>query len=111
MQMQWTWVAVAGGGLAVGHRPKLKELALLAGEGATHVLTLLSEGEGALAIGAAAEAAGLTWLWLPLPSANPKLFDEAAIRDVVSAVKKTLKRGGRVFIHCSAGIHRTGLIT
>ncbi len=36
------WVAVGGGHLAIGPRPKLRSLSALRRHGATHVLTLLS---------------------------------------------------------------------
>ena len=49
------WVDVSGGHLAVGHRPKIKGLHALRQQGATHVLTLLCESEGAAEIGAAAQ--------------------------------------------------------
>jgi protein-tyrosine phosphatase len=103
------WVPVAGGCLMVGHRPKLAVLEKLASDGATHVLTLLSEHEGALEIGEATEEAGMTWLWLPL-SSRPEHADESAVRAALKSVRLALLQGGRVFVHCSAGIHRTGMI-
>ena len=47
-------VPVAGGALALTHRPKLKSIPALRGLGATHLVTLLSEREGAKQIGDAA---------------------------------------------------------
>jgi hypothetical protein len=46
-----------------------------------HLVTLLSASEGASALGAAARAAGLEWIWLGLPNAQrpePPLRDEIA---------------------------------
>ena len=53
------WVQLGNGRMAIGHRPKLKSFAGLRSAGCTHVVTLLSEREGASAIGAAAQRAGL----------------------------------------------------
>ena len=102
------WVAVSGGALAIGHRPKSKSLAAL---GATHIVTLLSEREGAHDIAQAAERAGVEWLWFPLKSGNPAEADERATRALLRTLRHALLSGGKIFIHCSAGIHRTGMIT
>ena len=110
MHSAWSWVAIGGGKLAIGHRPKVKTLAALAEDGATHVLTLLSEREGAIEICDAARAAGLVSIWLPLASARPDEADESAVRATLKAVRAVLMSGGGVFVHCSAGIHRTGMI-
>jgi protein-tyrosine phosphatase len=103
-----TWVAIGGGQLAIGHRPKKKDIRQLE---ATHVLTLLSEREGALEIRAATEAAGLIWMWLPLSSGNPAEANEREARTMLKALRQALMGGAKVFVHCSAGIHRTGMIT
>ncbi|MBK8978841.1 MAG: tyrosine-protein phosphatase [Planctomycetes bacterium] len=106
------WVPVAGGRLAVGHRPRLRALAALRRSGATHILTLTSESEGARDIERSARDAGLRWLWLPLANGEPP---EAARIPVIASmflgVSEVLAQGGAVFAHCSAGIHRTGMIT
>ena len=111
MSATWTWAAVGGGHLAVGHRPKISDLARLAAAGGTHVLTLLSEREGARAIGDAVEDAGLVWLWLPLESGRPEDAGVAAVRVAIGQVRAALLEGGRVLVHCSAGIHRTGMVS
>ena|SRR5688572_6638862 len=110
METTWTWIAVGGGHLAIGHRPKVKALPTLAANGGTHVLTLLSEREGALAIRDAVTVAGLVSIWLPLASGDPAEADERAVRAALREVRQVLMSGGRVFVHCSAGIHRTGMI-
>lgn len=103
------WVDVGGGAVALGHRPKRKHLRDLPGAGATHVLTLLSEREGALEVRNATLAAGLTWLWLPLASGDPAKAPD--VRPTLRQLRDVLLQGGRVFIHCAAGIHRTGMVT
>jgi hypothetical protein len=78
-------VSVGGGAAALTHRPKLKALPAMRAAGVTHLVTLLSASEGAPAVGAAARAAGL-----------------AALSNLIAA-------GAHVAVHCSAGIHRTGM--
>ncbi|MEV0406463.1 tyrosine-protein phosphatase [Actinoallomurus sp. NPDC050550] len=106
------FVAVGGGMLAVTHRPKVKSLPAMRSLGATHLVTLLSRREGAWAMGSAARAAGLEWIWVDLANADPPppgRYGEMAraLLDIASL----LREGAAVVIHCSAGIHRTGMFT
>lgn len=105
------WVPVGGGHLSIGHRPKIKAIPTLGQHGATHLLTLLSEAEGAADIGAAVKKAGLNWLWFPMESADPPERGRAEVLTLYENVRAVLAGGGRVFVHCSAGIHRTGMMT
>jgi hypothetical protein len=105
------WVDVVGGRIAVGHRPRLAGISSLRAMGATHVWTLLGEREGALDIGAAVRAAGLHWIWLPLANGEPpgpELLPQ--VGNVFREFRVVLQGGGAVFVHCSAGIHRTGMM-
>lgn len=106
------WVDVAGGRLSVGPRPKVKALATMREAGVTHLVTLLSEGEGARDLGAAAQAAGLAWQWLPLRNGDPPApTAEPAIAAALDTWVALLARGAALYIHCAAGIHRTGMLT
>ncbi|TAA45008.1 protein-tyrosine phosphatase family protein [Corallincola spongiicola] len=105
------WLELSHGGIAIGHRPKMKLLKNMQASGVTHIMTLLSEKEGAKEIGRAAEQQGLTWLWLPLPSAEPPAQDRVeAINELFSHCVDALQAQAKIYIHCSAGIHRTGMI-
>ncbi len=102
------WQDLGGGRLALGPRPKVRALA---GLGATHLATLLSEGEGARELGEAAARAGLTWLWLPLPNGDPPT--QARTVEVLATLDAwigLLAGGAAIYLHCAAGIHRTGMI-
>ncbi len=102
---------VSSGSLALGHRPGRGAYASLKRAGATHIATVLSRAEAAEGIGEAARQAGLVWIWLDLGSTKtlPPL-KSPAIRAAVAAVSDALAGGARVYLHCSAGIHRTGMI-
>ncbi|MGH1374118.1 MAG: protein-tyrosine phosphatase family protein [Cellvibrionaceae bacterium] len=100
------------GALAIGHRPKLKKLNLFQQQGTTHIWTLLSEREGALDIRKASRKAGLEWLWLPLANGKPPEDDLLPeIKTCFDECKAALEQGGFIYLHCSAGIHRTGMIS
>ncbi|PCC75018.1 hypothetical protein SAMN02745121_03776 [Nannocystis exedens] len=100
-----TWRALAGGHLAIGHKPGRDLRAALAESGCTHVLSLLAEHEGA-------SAAIGTPLRLPLATAEPPPAGRSPeIRALFAELQALLAGGARIYIHCSAGLHRTGLIT
>jgi len=101
-------VDVGGGKLALTHRPKKTDPPEFRAAGVTHLVTLLTEREGAKDVGALATKAGLTWIWCPLDGANVKAPVEA-VRDALDAAASALRAGGAVVVHCSAGIHRTGM--
>jgi len=104
-------VAVGGGRLALGHRPKKSSLHALAAGGCTHVLTLMADREGAPAVGELTRGAGLAWLWFPLENGNP--LPPARDRDALELLDhlaSLLREGASIFVHCSAGIHRTGML-
>ena len=102
---------VSAGSLALGHRPGRGAYASLKRAGATHIATVLSRAEGAEAIGVAAHQAGFVWIWLDLGSTrNLPSLKNPTILSVVEALAGALAGGGRVYLHCSAGIHRTGMI-
>jgi protein-tyrosine phosphatase len=101
---------VRAGALALGHRPRLKDIARLHECGITHVVTLLAEREGAKQIGETVRTAGLTWIWCPLVNGQPPDTQvTATIQPVVAQLAKLVDDGAAILIHCSAGIHRTGM--
>jgi protein-tyrosine phosphatase len=109
MALIHAWFAVGGGALAVGPRPGRRTLPAL--RAATDVLTLLSEKEGAPAIKAEVENMGLRWWNLPLPNGRPFGPDnDDGIAALFVELKQRLAGGGRIYVHCAAGIHRTGMI-
>ena len=105
------WIPLGNGRLTLWHRPGAKALQKLRTFGCDCVLTLLSFKEGAPAIGKMVEKAGIEWLWLPLENGQPP--EGAAARSVLSTlpvIADRLESGRSILVHCSAGIHRTGMV-
>jgi protein-tyrosine phosphatase len=103
------WFPVGGGALALGPRPGKRTYPAL--RDATDVLTLLTAEEGALAIQAEIERLGLRFWHLPLPNGKPFPPErDAAIRECFVPLRARLGEGARLYVHCAAGIHRTGMI-
>ncbi|WP_222107231.1 protein-tyrosine phosphatase family protein [[Actinomadura] parvosata] len=101
---------MGSGTLSVTRRPQLRALPGIASLGVTHVVTLLSRHEGALQLGSAVRALGLPWIWIPLPgAAPPPPTSDQRLGTALMQVSSLLRDGGHVLVHCSAGIHRTGM--
>lgn len=96
--------------LFIGPRPGKKTLDALKGLDLTHCCTLLSEREGAPAIRSICGKIGCDWIWVPLEGGRVEVLREAGLADLVrtflEAVGETPEP--RIYLHCSAGIHRTG---
>lgn len=106
------FVPLRAGALSIGHRPRVRAVARLKAQGVTHVVTALSEAEGPGPIGTAVRNAGLTWIWIPLGST--KVLPARARPDLMAKVDEiaaALEAGARVYLHCAAGIHRTGMLS
>lgn len=105
------WTTLKCGSLALWHRPGTKVFPALKEQGCSHILTLMSKKEGADLIEAETIKNKMSWLWLPLENAKP-VFDKEqmnVIKKMLKNVKDLLDNRANIFIHCSAGIHRTGM--
>lgn len=104
------FVTVGGGTLALIHRPRLRSLPAIKAAGATHLVTLLSRREGAGTVGSAARAVGLTWVWLAWDHGGPPRPAQAGeFAAALTHTARLLDDGAAIVIHCSAGVHRTGM--
>lgn len=109
---QADWVNVFNGHLAIGHRPSAKLVSDLKLQNTSHLLTLLSESEGSRDIKILCDKSDMGWLWFPMKSAGSPAEDRLQeLADLFQKMESILKDGGKIYIHCSAGIHRTGMIT
>ncbi|WP_448700449.1 dual specificity protein phosphatase family protein [Mucilaginibacter sp. AW1-3] len=105
-----TWIPLLNGHLAIGHKPgKKMPVSHLKGEGTTTVVTLLNDNEGAADIGQQSAKAGIDWIGFPL-SASVQNNNPAEVSKLMAQLQQRVQDGGKVYIHCSAGIHRTGII-
>lgn len=96
-------------------RDLASDLSSIRAWGATALVTLLDADEFDLLnvprLGDMAEAAGLDWYHLPIPDMAPpgwqfeRRWIYAGIR-----LRRLLRRGGRVVIHCRVGLGRSGTI-
>ncbi len=110
--MPLNWVPVGQGRLALWGRPASKSFPFLKEEGCTRVITLLSQKEGGAAIGLLAASTQLAWTWIPLPGAKPPIGEARALLvERLAQLSDYLDQGESLLIHCSAGIHRTGMVT
>lgn len=107
------WVKVENGFMAIGHKPGGKiSFEGLKEEGTSTVLTLLQNNEGASLIGKRLQSLQINWIWFPFSASKP--HDGKALVEVKNSYQelaKLLEAGDKIYIHCSAGIHRTGMIT
>lgn len=105
------WSSAGPGRLALWHRPKLRAIAYLPRAGCDRIATLLSEREGAREIGVAVEAAGMEWSWIPLPGGRPPLGSASRrAQEGLLQLSERLDDGKSILMHCSAGMHRTGMM-
>ena len=106
-----TFVHLHPGALAIGHRPPLRSLGRMREAGVTHIVTVLSQQEDPHSIAAATRSAGLEWIWIELGSTkNLPARAKPEIKTALCSLASILRGGGRIYLHCSAGIHRTGMI-
>lgn len=106
------WHPVAGGKLAVTHRPKLRTVSDFRAQGCDWVVSLLGEAETPLKICDAVRQTGMGWIWLERSHGRPPEGKELhTLWRQVSALAGLIESGNAVLIHCSAGQHRTGMVS
>jgi len=104
------WVAIGNGKLTLWHFPGKRSIPALKNFGVTRIVSLLTEAQGALRVGEPAQALGIAWTWVPVRNGKPPQKEtEQRLFAGISEISRALDAGDSVLIHCSAGIHRTGM--
>lgn len=99
--------------LSIGPRPSNRLLADLHALGVTDLVTLLSHSEGGEQIGQRAVAHHVSWHWLPMRGADLAQIDPDMLKGRLIALAagfRAIEEPRRIHVHCSAGIHRTGMV-
>lgn len=109
-----TFYPFSKGNIAIGGKPGSQTLSLLQEEKCTLIVTLLKRGEkGVLEIQQIAQKLGIGWLHCPMSASELPVRPEkiATFRAAYAQMGAELAQGGKIFVHCAAGIHRTGAFT
>jgi len=101
--------------ITLGPRPGKKSLKRLQELSLTHCCTLLAEREGAPLIAKICKQIGTDdapceWVWLPLEGGNLEVLRQSDVAGLVGTLRETIgaRTDAHLYLHCSAGIHRTG---
>jgi protein-tyrosine phosphatase len=109
-----SWIQIGQGFISIGHIPGGKiSFTSLKEAGTSVVVTLLQEHEGVRKIGEQLKQMNIEWIWFPFSATNPHSGKKKTreVLELFSNMNELLENGNRIYIHCSAGIHRTGMIT
>ncbi|MEM7327143.1 MAG: tyrosine-protein phosphatase [Pseudomonadota bacterium] len=99
--------------LVIGPRPGKKSIDRLSQLGLTHCCTLLGEKEEPWRIEKMCSKMRCEWLWLPVTGGGLDTLNSTPMRDHILKLHNALTgvENPKIYIHCSAGIHRTGYVT
>ena len=101
--------------ISLGPRPGKKSAPRLRERGLTHCVSLLSEREDPHLIERLCKSLGSAeqpcqWVWLTVDGGNLEVLKTTDVIPLVQHLAETLTNtpDPHVYIHCSAGLHRTG---
>ena len=96
--------------LFLGPRPGKKSFDRLAALNITHCCTLLSEREQVRPIENICTRLGCSWVWLPLDGGGLEILRNADWAGHIGMLSRAVDGTPEplLYLHCSAGIHRTG---
>ena len=97
--------------ILIGPRPGKKSKDAIRDMGATKILTLLGDNEQPKNIAKIADEIGASWLHFPIEGGKPDILKTIKLNEFFEYLQcQSLSENDKVYIHCSAGIHRTGFI-
>ncbi len=97
--------------ILIGPRPGKKSKDAIKEMGTTHILTLLGDNEQPKNIAKIAKEIGARWLHFPIEGGKPEILQTININIFFDyLLLQKLSEKDKVYVHCSAGIHRTGFI-
>ncbi|MCC6469085.1 MAG: dual specificity protein phosphatase family protein [Alphaproteobacteria bacterium] len=104
-----------GGTIGLSAFPQLHELQDFRFWRVTALVTLVEQRElmflGSKDLGKMVASAGLAWHHLPVPDmGEPDQAFEQLWAKSGPVLRKTLRSGGKIIVHCRAGLGRTGMI-
>jgi protein tyrosine phosphatase (PTP) superfamily phosphohydrolase (DUF442 family) len=109
--MEIFWVSIGNGKIALSNRPKLKSIAKLSQQGCQRIVTIQGSNEQPKQIEQAARAAQILWTWIPVGNGGfPEGETDRLMRIGLQSLIESIEAGESVLVHCSAGIHRTGML-
>lgn len=111
MALTYHFIQILGAGkLALSQRPKVKEIKELMNEDCHQVVTILSAKDRPQNIGNAVEACNMHWYWLKVAHATSITPQETLLfKSAVNTIYEAILANQTVLVHCSAGLHRTGM--
>ena len=96
--------------LILGPRPGKKSVAALSPRGITLCCTLLGAREDVQPVRRICQKLECHWIWLPIEGGRLEVLGATNLVDHVRTLIDAIEQEPepRIYIHCSAGIHRTG---
>lgn len=96
----------------LGPRPGKKSKDAIQAQGVTHMLTLLSPREQPDSVKRIAQAIGAAWHHFPIDGGHIETLDKVDLRALFQLYDEFLRADDDavIYLHCSAGIHRTGFV-
>ncbi|MBN2890631.1 MAG: dual specificity protein phosphatase family protein [Bacteroidales bacterium] len=108
------FLPIKNGFFSIGGRPTLDKILLLKDLGVNLVLTLLKKEEKEVEeLGDFIVENNIKWIWNPLSASSLPTDTKniERIRSIFNDLDKELEEGSKIYVHCAAGIHRTGAFT
>ena len=98
--------------LILGPRPGKKSKDAIQAQGVTHMLTLLSRREQPDSVKRIAHAIGAVWHHFPIDGGHIETLDEVDLSALFLLYDEIARadEDAVIYLHCSAGIHRTGFV-